>query len=72
MTKVGTDGLGTAGTRPDPSSLVPADTLTIEHADGKASIVLKKGGEIEIKADKITLQGKGVKAVLANNKMDVS
>ena len=34
--------------------------------------MLKKGGEIEIKADKITLQGKGVKAVLANNKMDVS
>ena len=48
-----------------------ADTLTIKHADGKASITLKKGGEIEIKADKITLQAQGVKAELTSD-MNVS
>jgi hypothetical protein len=68
--RVGKDALNSAGQRPAPP--FDDEALTIEHGDGQAKIVLKKGGEIEIRASKITLATDGVTATLDSSGMDVS
>jgi hypothetical protein len=68
--RVGSDALGAAGERPAAPS--DSEALTIEHGDGQSRIVLKKGGEIEIHAKKITLATDGVTATIDASKLDVS
>jgi hypothetical protein len=68
--RVGDSALKPAGDRPDPAQA--SESLTIEHGDGLSRIVLKKGGEIEIHAKKITLSTDGVTATLDASTLDVS
>lgn len=56
-----TDKLAKAGTRP---SAAEPDAVTLEHAEGKSRIVMKKDGSIEIKGEKITLDAGGGDIVL--------
>ena len=80
---LGTDTLTNAGMRPTKGA---QNTLAIAHSDGVTSFVLKHGeidikvgssqitvkdGEITISADKVTLKGSGVQAVLESD-MNVS
>jgi hypothetical protein len=68
--RVGADALKAAGERPKGAD--EQEALTIAHGDGQSRIVLKKGGEIEIHAKKITLAADGVTATLDASKLDVS
>jgi hypothetical protein len=78
--RVGANSLSSAGTRPARAS--DQGSITIEHADGGASIVVKSDGTITIHAAKnlelksdadITMDAKNVKVTLsANGTMDVS
>jgi hypothetical protein len=75
---VGSDGLPSAGTRPDPSG--GSGTLTVTHSNKKTALILGDG-RIELKADDdtsiviengtITLKTNGVTAKL-DSKLDVS
>lgn len=50
--RFGKSQLANAGTRP---AAAEADSVTIEHAEGKSSIVMKADGSIELKGANITL-----------------
>ncbi len=68
--RVGQEALKSAGTRP--AGADEEEALRIEHGDGLSRIVLKKGGEVEIHAKKITLSTEGVTATIDSSKLDVS
>ena len=54
VVRVGADSNRTAGRRPDRGQAKPG-TVTIEHADGKARIVVKQDGSIELKGSTLVL-----------------
>jgi hypothetical protein len=51
--RVGKAALDQAGSRPKRAA--NAESVTIEHADGKASLVIKAGGTVEISGEKLSL-----------------
>jgi hypothetical protein len=52
--RIGRDNLKDAGQRPERAS--QADSVTIEHVDGGASIVIKSDGTISLKGKKIQIE----------------
>ncbi len=66
--RVGRGKLKNAGQRPERAS--DADSVTLEHADSGAKIVIKKDGSIQIKGSKIDLEADGA-ITLKAAKVDV-
>lgn len=52
--RVGHDKLGNAGTRPARPATADQGSITIQHASGESSIVMKPDGSVTIKAKNIT------------------
>ncbi len=70
--RVGKKALNQAGSRPERTKT--AESVTIEHADGKASLVIKAGGAVEITGETISLtanQG-DLKLAAPNGNVDVA
>jgi hypothetical protein len=63
--RVGRDQLHDAGTRPERGT---ADTITIEHAAGEATIVIDQNGKVTITAKQVEIDaGDGDIKLKANN-----
>lgn len=69
VVRVGRNQLRSAGIRPDPPA--EADSITIEHAGGGASIVMKQDGSIVIKGTSITIDAGTGNVSIKANKVDV-
>jgi hypothetical protein len=75
VVRVGADQQRTAGRRPQRGN-APADSVTIEHSDGKAKVVVLQDGTIELHGKKLVLDAgsgpTGGEIQLKANKVDVA